>query len=500
MYRVVIVDDEPLMLEGLRLMIDWHSHGFELCGEALSAQDALSLVESLHPHLLITDVRMPGLLGTDLAALVRHYHPEVVILLFSVMKDFSFAQSAIRCGVFDYLVKPIDPEEVHKVLRRVKAELDQRSGREADAAGRMGLLRDKVLRHLAFGDDSSESLMRAQTLLDLKPSDPCYATVMAGNIDALPEDTLRLMDAFHAIPFQLAPNQFGLRFRQAQRDLAFLERLMGHFPPASILRISVGRVYRSANGFVHSLREALDAQGALFEQYHGLRLYRPIDPETAQWLAGMPIPQLRDAIGSQDGDALETLLSETVRKVAEAAPSLFALRCMAASLDAICPAARVAEDGLCLKLLWQEEAPSRADWYSIFAATLRRLRSDNDRPLTENWPAPVKTAVSIIHTRYGESLSIGSVAEGMGINPAYLGQLVRMHVGVTFHRLLQDTRLEHASLLLRQTTLSISQIALEVGIRDVEYFSRQFRDRVGMSPLAYRSAGLSKEHDHAQPE
>ncbi len=497
MYRVVIVDDEPLMLEGMRLMVDWHGHGFELCGEALSAQDALGLVDSLRPHLLITDVRMPGMLGTDLAAIIRHDHPEVVILLFSVLKDFSFAQSAIRSGVFDYLVKPIEPDEVHRALSRVKGELDERARMESDTTGRGGLFRDQVLRHLAFGDDSPENLMRAEALLDLKRDDPCYAALIAGNIDSLPDNTRHLIDAFGAISFHLAPSQHGLRFRQSERDLAFLERIQRDFPETSALRLSVGRVYRGAQGFVRSLREALDAQGALFAPHHGLRLYRPIDPETAEWLAGLPIQRLRDALTDQDPDALEALLSDLMRQAADTSPSLFALRCMAASLDAICPAAWIKEDGACLKPLWQEEAPSRDVWFSSFDAALRQLHSANGQQRAEGWPAPVKTAVSIIRTRYSEPLSMGSIALSLGMNPAYLGQQVRRHAGVTFHRLLLDTRMEHASVLLRQTTLSVSEIALEVGFRDVEYFSQQFRGRAGMSPVAYRCAGLSEEERHA---
>ena len=499
-YRVVIVDDEPLMLEGMRLMIDWHGHGFELCGEALCAQDALRLVDSLNPHLLISDVRMPGMLGTDLAAIVRHYHPEVVILLFSVLKDFAFAQSAIRSGVFDYLVKPIDHDEVHRALCRVKAELDEHTRMESNTWGRGGLFREQVLRYLAFGDDSPENLMRAEVLLDLKRNDPCYAALVAGNVDPLPENTRHLIGAFGVIPFQLAPNQYGLRFRQIERDLAFLERIQSDFPETAALCLSVGRVYRGAEGFVRSLREALDAQGALFEPHHGLRLYRPIDPETAAWLAGRPIQRLRDALADRSPDTLEALISETIRQAADTSTSLFALRCMAASLDAICPAAWIKEDGACLKPLWQMEAPSREAWLSAFATALRLLRSISGQPRTEDWPAPVKTVVSVIRTRYFEPLSMGSIADGLGMNPAYLGQLVRRHAGVTFHRLLLDTRIERASVLLRQTARPISEIALEVGFRDVEYFSQQFRGRVGMSPLAYRCVGLSKEEGYAQPE
>lgn len=493
MYRVIIVDDEPLMLEGLRLMIDWHGHGFELCGEAQSAQEALRLVDLLRPHLMITDVRMPGMLGTELAAIVRQEHPEIVILLFSVLKDFAFVQSAIRSGAFDYLVKPIDPDEVHQTLIRIKAELDERAAGEAEGGV---LYRDQVLRHLALGEGSPEDMMRAEVLLDIGRDDPCYAALIAGNAKVLSDDILPLVRSSGAASFQLAPDQYGLCFKQSERDLAFLEGLQKALPEDNAPRLSVGRVHRGAKGFVRSLREALDAQGALFETLNGLRLYRPIDPETAEWLASLPGQRLRDALSGRDAEALESLLSGPVRQAIDAAPSLFALRLMAASLDAVCPAAWIREDGAGLMNLSQEDAPSREIWYSDFAAALRRLMTSGGQPRSQDWPAPVKTAVSIIRTRFNEPLTLNCIATGLGMNPAYLGQLVRRYLGTTFHRLLSDTRIERASVLLRQTARSVSEIALEVGFRDVEYFSQQFRGRVGMSPQAYRSAGLSGEEGH----
>ena len=87
LYRVVIVDDEPFMLEGMRLMIDWEKHGFSICGEASNAQDALHLVDAFKPHLLITDVRMPGMMGTDLAGIIHHYHPQTIVLFYSGWKS-----------------------------------------------------------------------------------------------------------------------------------------------------------------------------------------------------------------------------------------------------------------------------------------------------------------------------------------------------------------------------------------------------------------------------
>ena len=202
LYRAVIVDDEPFMLEGMRLMIDWAGCGFELCGEAATAQDALHLLDTLKPHLLITDVQMPGMQGTDLAAIVSRYHPEVVVLFFSGYRNFAFAQSAIRSHAFGYLVKPIDPEEVEATLKKVKRELDLRG---LAATGPAPVLHDQVLRRIALGDDSADSLMRAGVLLSLQRDDPCYCAVLAREHGAVPENAGLVLAAAGATVCQLSP-------------------------------------------------------------------------------------------------------------------------------------------------------------------------------------------------------------------------------------------------------------------------------------------------------
>ncbi|HML49591.1 MAG TPA: helix-turn-helix transcriptional regulator, partial [Clostridia bacterium] len=87
-------------------------------------------------------------------------------------------------------------------------------------------------------------------------------------------------------------------------------------------------------------------------------------------------------------------------------------------------------------------------------------------------------------------------ASALGMNPAYLGQLVLRHTGRSFHALLLDMRLSHACRLLRQTALPVGEIARAVGFRDVEYFSRQFRGRMVLSPNAYRGATGGREAAH----
>ncbi len=493
-YRAVMVDDEPFMLEGMRMMIHWERCGFELCGQAASAQEALPLLDTLQPHLLITDVQMPGILGTDLASIVNRYHPGTVVLFFSGYRDFGYAQSAIRCHAFGYLLKPIDAEEVEATLLKVKAELDARA---AAAETKAPILREQVLRRIALGDDSPESVLRAGALMELQRDDPCYCAVLARERGAIPESARMALAACGAVPFQLSPLQYGLGFKQIERDLPALARLLEAFSDSASFRLSVGGVYRGPQGFARSLREALDAQGVLFEKRGALRLYRPFDAQTASWLARVRMNALLDALTDENPLALEAALASLREAAAQRKPDLFALRYTAAALDAALPAAFTDPCEPPFRFLWQEEPSEPQAWLDAFGGKLRGMHSALKLETGEGWPAPVQATVAAIRTRYAERLSMNAIAAELRMNPAYLGQLVRRHTGATFHRRLLMTRIEHACLLLRQTARPVGEIAMEVGFRDVDYFSQQFRNRMGMSPVAYRGAEATKEDEHA---
>jgi two-component system, response regulator YesN len=497
LYRAVMVDDEPFMLEGMRMMINWKRCGFELCGQAATAQEALTLVDTLKPHLLITDVQMPGILGTDLASIVNRYHPGTVVLFFSGYRDFGYAQSAIRCHAFGYLVKPIDVDEVEATLLGVKAELDARAARAAEAGAKTPILREQVLRRIALGDDSAESILRAGVLMDLQRDDPCYCAVLSRERGAIPEGARLALTACGAVPFQLSPLQYGLGFRQIERDLSALARLPEALSGATSFRLCVGGVYRGPQGFARSLREALDAQGVLFQMDGALRLYKPFDAQTASWLARVRLNVLLEAMTDENPQALEAALASLREAAAERKPGLFTLRYMAATLDAALPMAFADECEPPFSTLWQTEALEPSAWLDAFCGKLRSLHRALKLETGEGWPAAVQATVAAIRTRYAERLSMNTIAAELDMNPAYLGQLVRRYTGATFHRRLLGTRVEHACLLLRQTARPVGEIAMEVGFRDVDYFSQQFRSRMGMSPVAYRGAEATKEGEHA---
>lgn len=124
MYKAFVVDDEPSVLEGLKIMIPWNQMGFVICGESYNAQGALLKIEELRPHLLITDIRMPFESGLELIKEVRKLDIDIEFVILSGYSEFAYAKEAMRHGVSYYLLKPLDRDEVVSVLQNIKNKLD----------------------------------------------------------------------------------------------------------------------------------------------------------------------------------------------------------------------------------------------------------------------------------------------------------------------------------------------------------------------------------------
>lgn len=126
MFRVFMVDDEPSVIEGLKIMIPWEEFDFELCGEASNGQEALIKIEKLHPHLIITDICMPGINGLELIYKVQEFDSETEFVILSGYADFAYVQEAMRHKVMDYLLKPLDQEEIVSILLKIKNKLESK--------------------------------------------------------------------------------------------------------------------------------------------------------------------------------------------------------------------------------------------------------------------------------------------------------------------------------------------------------------------------------------
>ena len=112
LYRIILVDDEEEVRKSIIRKIDWQAVGFTVVGDAENGEDALEKLEALEPDVVLTDIRMPYMDGLTLAEKIRQRYPSMKIVIFSGYDDFDYAKRAIKLNVTEYILKPVNVEEL----------------------------------------------------------------------------------------------------------------------------------------------------------------------------------------------------------------------------------------------------------------------------------------------------------------------------------------------------------------------------------------------------
>lgn len=142
MWKMLIADDEPIIREGLKHVLDWERYDIQIIGEAEDGEIAYDMVAIHRPDIILLDICMPFLNGLELIERIRVILPEVVIIIVSGHDEFEYAQKAVRLEVADFILKPVDEEEIRKSVERVIARIESR-----EEAEQMEQIRTKAISH-----------------------------------------------------------------------------------------------------------------------------------------------------------------------------------------------------------------------------------------------------------------------------------------------------------------------------------------------------------------
>lgn len=135
MYKVVIVDDEPLIVEGLKKIVDWDRYDCVVAGTASSGKEGLQAVQSVDPDILFTDIRMPGMDGLTMIAALRSEHKDLQVVILTGYRDFEYARQALTLGVHRFLVKPSRMKELNEAMESLVQKLEGIRGERSPADG-----------------------------------------------------------------------------------------------------------------------------------------------------------------------------------------------------------------------------------------------------------------------------------------------------------------------------------------------------------------------------
>ena len=159
MYKVLLVDDEPMALEGLKYVVDWQKLGFLVCGTCWNGKQAAVAIDKYEPDIIITDIKMPVMDGLDLIQYaLEHGKENIEFIVVSGYGEFEYAKKAMQYGVRYYLQKPIFKEEINEIIIEVKQQLDtMRRDKESSQMDQKAVL-NGVLIHLLLGSDRKEDI------------------------------------------------------------------------------------------------------------------------------------------------------------------------------------------------------------------------------------------------------------------------------------------------------------------------------------------------------
>lgn len=130
MYRVMLIDDEPMARNLLKAAIDWKALDMEVVGEASSGIEAINVIDDISPDIAFVDISMPFMDGIEFTQVATKRYPELNIIIMTALDDFEYARKCVSLPVFDYMLKPIVRAEITESLTRLKDKLDKQAPKE----------------------------------------------------------------------------------------------------------------------------------------------------------------------------------------------------------------------------------------------------------------------------------------------------------------------------------------------------------------------------------
>ena len=525
MLKVVIADDEARVCSLIRMLIDWNELDMTLCGTAGNGLEALELVKTQHPDILITDIRMPGCHGLELIERAKKENPQLEIVIISGYAHFEYAQSAIRFGVGDYLLKPINKQELTSTLRKLAERCRTRAslGSEVEQLRRSSRedqqqLHDRLVQDLLAGTAGSltDGRLREEYRLNAQPGqwrfallgmdyDPAQTNAASvGMIEEKAEKLFRaeLGSACHTAIFHFGGGQGGLllgyapeREKEVRRSLRLaLGQLEAQRAMFGGMEFSMG-LSRPAERLSLLPQAAQEARLLLMERLtEGTgRLLETLPPPSQllqgrlaadYWqTAGAHIAQLTPESLAQANDQLE--------RGAMAVPHARGAELHALVRDAgraFLDRAEIADRQAQLAA-FEERLAHTGSAARLFAA-LREMTQAQLSLLIEQQRAgetrPIRQARAYVQQHYSEPITLESVCEAVGFSPSYFSALFKRETGENFVRYLTRVRIDRAKELLQQTNLSVTEVCSRVGYNDLKHFTQTFKKETSLSPAQYR--------------
>jgi len=500
MYKVLIVEDEAIIREGLKNNIPWKEMGFEVAGTACNGRKAVEMLENLHVEVVMTDVRMPVMDGIELAQYINEHRPEIKVIILSGYADFHYAQAAIKNNVSEYLLKPLKIEEIKNAFKRVMQNSDG-----ADNESYEDIIMSIILEN------------KTEKYRNIHFANPMRCAVMA-------------IDNYRVIS-SLEQKQIRSRFAQF-KEKAFNSEYGGF----SAFIIEDSFVIMVSDRDAEEIREIFDILSAQLsdEEYDGATIscgvsscFSNISQIKDKYLEAYQALKMRfyfgDAMFLEYSDEYSTCLldKEDYKKYRSKEKEI--IEAINGGTDnivqgieemyALLSEKKYINQDIAIKLL-KGIASAFSDYIMLNSAALDEVTENEMEKFTsldnmisylkkcaeeiakdksgieeteDSERLIIKRVKKYVQENFAKKITLSDIEEKFYINKSYFSWLFGKVTGQTFTEYLTGVRMEEAKRLLNEgNKLKVYEVAESVGYSDYRNFSKIFKKATGVTPLKFK--------------
>lgn len=470
-YKAVLIDDNRNTVISLQYSINWEELGVVLAGTAYDGKSGKELIEKENPDIIISDINMPYMDGFSMVEESAKAEDRIVIVITGYDK-FQYASRAIKLAVFDYILKPIDDDELNETLKRAVRKLNKKHSLENRKINTVKAMLTAAI--MNCGDDSIDSIIGAEEMI------PRASTVMIGTLKEEPTkalleriETLTLLSSGEAYSV-IADERIILLVVMDRRNDAWqndIDKIREKF--TALEELSSLGISGCGTGQDSFYSLYLSAYEDLLKKNRKVKCAQMAD------LQDNAVRLADNLNGSEDYEKiLEGFLVCTAGSIisTQIMAIIFCTRIMTEH-----KAWRAELNNLSFEVAGIASQEMFMSWLKTFLQKVDEVREKSNGK-----SELVLSAAKYIKNHCLENLRLEGVAEKLSVSPNYLSTIMKKETGITFQQHIINEKMNIAKRLLDDTRMTIDEISAAVGYENYISFYNAFRKNNHMTPSEYR--------------
>lgn len=533
MYKLLLVEDDAIIREGIRENISWGKLGFNFIGEYEDGSQAIGAIDKFKPDVILTDICMPFLDGLELANYVYERFPTTKIILITGYNKFDYAQKAIKLNVYDFILKPITPDELINILKKIKSDLDKEKIKKRNLIylrkklnENYSILKDRFLNKILYGELKSDEIKNGLKYFSINFQYSFYSTIVI-DIDDSNDLKLKLNDQKYELLsldifnyckqsienlniegkvfcnkdgyIVILINEISIDILNRRKILAAENiRLAIEELYETTVTIGVGTNCRNLEKIPISFQNAVTAieyrflmgnnQTICYEDLiktHTIEIIsiKKWDKEIALSLKTGKFDETKILIKEMINNLKKNMIS--IEKSYVHIQKIIALIYNIINELSIEETEVFVENKNPFLYIYNFKTLNKLEqWIIEIMYKVHKLIIDKKNDFSKN---KILLAESFIKENYNnENMSLSSICFYLCMSKSRFSPLFKKHTGMTFIKYLTNVRIEKSMELLKTTSLMTYEIASKVGFSDAHYFSLIFKKINSITPTDFR--------------